>query len=167
MYYHCRELKYVEYGKVYPPPESILDEDFKKVYKWLGYYCKFYPQVWLSRSHSSITGFKRTNIIKKRSWVIRKRQITKENINSVLFGFDILPGAFPVSYTYWDLIIFALLNCSNNIEEQNKQIIEYLNIMEKDCREHNEVDPEMQNWANSNRNLDVFLNQYLFKDIYL
>ena len=37
MYYHCRPLKFVEYGKVFPHPDS--DDLFLPAYRWLGHYC--------------------------------------------------------------------------------------------------------------------------------
>ena len=54
MFYHARELKYVTYDKVGPPPIETLDASFAMTYEWLGQYCGYWPQVWLSRSHSEI-----------------------------------------------------------------------------------------------------------------
>src|SRR3989338_2392061 len=56
MYYHCRQFKYVTYAKVFPTPSESLDENLEKTYRWLGQYCGFFPQIWLSRSTSKITG---------------------------------------------------------------------------------------------------------------
>ena len=39
MYYHCRHLKHVEYGKVFPSPDP--DPDFLPSYRWLGHYCGY------------------------------------------------------------------------------------------------------------------------------
>jgi hypothetical protein len=83
MYYHCRPLKYVEYGKIYPPPVETLDEMFLNCYNWIGNYCHFSPQVWLSRSVSSITGYKNNRMTKKRQSYINGNYL-KEKLDSVI-----------------------------------------------------------------------------------
>jgi hypothetical protein len=166
MYYHCRKLKYVEYGKVNPPPENTILEEFINPYKWLSHYCGgFCPQIWLSRSHSSITGFRGNVMLKKRKWVRQTREEVKDSMDNVLFGFDVICG-YPVSFNHWELLLFTLINCPNDFNDQNKQIVKYLNDLEKDYIEEKiPLDGEIKDWVNSNRNLDVFLNKYVFKEI--
>jgi hypothetical protein len=156
MYYHCRPLKYVEYGKVYPPPIELADF-LQSAYIWLGNYCNFCPQIWLSRSHLSITGYKNDRILKKRQYVRQKRNTTKDSNNSVLFGFDIIKG-FPVSYRYWELIMIFMYD-KKTLEEQNKELVKEISDM---ARDNSLEDEEIIAWRRCNNNLDLFLKKYLF-----
>jgi len=97
MFYHCRELKYVTYGKVFPPPDDAQDESYTKCYRWLGHYCGFTPQIWLARSTSHITGFRSSDKCKK--W--EKDQI--------LFGFEHIQG-FGVDYSFWCELMNPIMN---------------------------------------------------------
>jgi hypothetical protein len=97
MFYHCRPLKYVTYGKVCGCPEP--DEFLSPSYRWLGQHCGFCPQVWLSRSQSAITGFRPWMGMSKKAWTKVKRQR-----KDVLFAFDPVVG-FPVDYDMWHMII--------------------------------------------------------------
>lgn len=92
MFYHARELRYVDYGKVEPPPPDALDGYWTARYQWLGRHCGFWPQVWLSRSRSRITGFRRR--LPSKRW----------QRDQVLFGFDPVRG-FPVDYGNWEEIL--------------------------------------------------------------
>ena len=83
MYYHARPLKYVKYGKVEGNPEP--DEDFGVSYRWLSNHCGHFPQVWLSRSHSRITGIRNYK-------------------DQILFSFDVIKG-FPIHYDWWNYIL--------------------------------------------------------------
>ncbi len=167
MYYHCRPIKYVEYDKVYPYKED--DNFLMPAYKWLSNYCGDYcPQIWLSRSKSSITGYKNERVLKKRKHVISKRSNAKVSNDSVMFGFDIIKG-FPISYQHWEFIMDSLLD-SDILEEQNKSIVKSLNSIcdmfeEDDCLKGEEIDGELLDWVNSDKNLDVFLNKYVFKEV--
>ena len=166
MYYHCRQMKYVEYDKVYPAPIETFDDDwFLNIYKWLGHYCGFCPQIWLSRSRSSITGHRNSNTLKKRKNVIAKRQESKTNNDSVLFGFDIIRG-FPVSYNYWEMIMGSVAD-GENFEKQNQKIEEYLNIILGYYKEDNEEPDfkELRDWVASGCDLDVYLRDYVFKEL--
>jgi len=176
MYYHCRDLKYVVYGKVYPPPFYDEDHDFKNCYAWLGKYCGYFPQIWLSRSHVSITGYKRGFY-----WVTKqkirekdgKKIYTNNKVkfrkrDSVLFGFDIVPGAFPVDYNLWENVMMALMD-SNSFEEQNVAIEKMLNdyiTWHKEAEEEEgkeiPMDNDLKKWLDCERNLGVYLNRYLF-----
>lgn len=152
MYYHCRPLKYVEYGKVFPPPAEKVEDYMFTCYKWLSFYCGYFPQVWLSRSNQSITGF--------------KRKYTKEN-DGILFGFDILPGAFPLSYNEWEYLMNSLMNAKNGntltLKEMNQEIQNNFKDMEKDCIEEKwELDGELKNWVDCGRDLDVYLKKHVF-----
>lgn len=108
MYYHCRDLKFVEYGKVYPPPPETIDPDFMACYDWLGKHCGYTPQIWLSRSTSGITGFRpisyRAFTLKKG----RKKSFKLDKKNDVQFGFDIIKG-FPVHYGMWHYVMSAAM----------------------------------------------------------
>ncbi len=102
MYYHCREIKYVEYGKVFPPPEKSVEEDFLNCYKWLGKYCGYCPQVWLSKCNIRMTGYRKFPFIRQ----------YKESTNAkdlVLFGFDYING-FPVDYDMWEFFMGTLMS---------------------------------------------------------
>jgi hypothetical protein len=90
MFYHCERLKYVKYGKIHPVWTDSPDCDL--AYKWLGQFCGYSPQIWLSKGDVLITGF--------------KNQKDKYNKNDILFGFDIIKG-FPVSYDPWCFVIQA------------------------------------------------------------
>lgn len=89
MYYHCRELKYVEYGKVFPPPDEACDEVIFPAYEWLGHYCGYCPQVWLSRCNIGMTGF--------------RNQWARKN-DGILFGFDVVKG-FELNYELWHFVM--------------------------------------------------------------
>lgn len=149
MYYHCRDLKYVRHDKVYPPPESGTDPYMFKCYRWLSHYLpgNYCPQVWLSRSHSGITGF-------KTSW-----RVIEED--PVLFGFDVVKG-FPVDYRCWEHIMTSLMN-SDSFEKQNRDIIKFNNDLVEDYKNNNEeLDGLIKKWSDCDRDLNVFLQKNLF-----
>ena len=163
MYYHSRDLKYVTYGKVYPPPSA--DVFFDPLYHWLGRHCGFCPQVWLARSRSQITGFRgvaaSSRIIKQYedgSYKIKKRIYKTENI---LFGFDIIKG-FPISYEPWCLLMGSLSN-EKDFQKQNAEVIASLDRLVKWTEEDGDpLDEPLQAWVNSGKNLDKFLKDYVF-----
>lgn len=105
MFYHTRPLKYVTYGKVYPPPRSYYATDdkhdihFLRMYDWLGKYCKFSPQIWLSRSRQRLTGYYRKSDSQD-DWI--------------LFGFEHVVG-FPVDYEMWEFLMHEIMNPNPNI----------------------------------------------------
>jgi len=144
MYYHCRDLKHVSYGKVYPPPEDVVDF-MLPMYKWLGHHCGYCPQVWLSRSASAITGFKNTY----------------KKFTPILFVFDDIKG-FHLRYDTWELIMNALLN-EETFEGQNDSVVKLLNGLVADYVEAGDgLDEELEFWVRSRYNLDDFLRDYLF-----
>ena len=162
MYYHCRDLKYVEYGKVLPPPEYCVDDDFADAYKWLGHYCGFFPQIWLSRSTSCITGYGIRS--KSVSYEKGKKKTTfHKDKGSVLFGFDNVQG-FPVDYNVWCYFLCLLAGRKwNSIKEVNKILIDRLTSSSEDAKKddyYNE-DTFYSEWDNSD-GLDDYLNKYLF-----
>ncbi len=137
MYYRCRELNYVTYGKVFPAPLESLDKDFSQAYRWLGKYCGFFPQVWLSRSVSTITG----------------ARYFSENI---LFGFEHIQG-FPVSYDHWCFMLNMLSKGASD-----RSIAQYFAEIIRDLKaEGEESDSILKDWENS-RNLDDYLQRYVF-----
>ena len=164
MYYHCRPLKYVEYGKVLPPLVSEYDTWDANMYGWLGHHCGFYPQVWLSRSHSMITGYRNENIMKKRKCCSGKRSIVREHRDSVLFGFEIIQG-FSISYMHWELLMNSLLN-ESNFEKQNKSIIKTMESIVSMYEEEIDEKPEGEvlDWLNSGCDLNRYLTDYVFKE---
>lgn len=115
MYYHSRELKYVMYGKVYPvwTPNNYLDLN----YKWLGQFCGYAPQVWLSKSNIGYTGF--------------KNKENKYNKDDILFGFDIIKG-FSVKMEPWEYILNAFhrldvdMRDNYTIEQLNNELESYI-----------------------------------------
>jgi len=145
MYCHAREIQHVKYGKVGPPPLEAIDPDFKLAYQWLGQYCGFYPQVWLSRSQSGITGFRRTNF--------KKRAFPDE----VLFAFETIQG-FPVDYMFWCKLLCTLTNCKD-INHANEKIPKNLDWNYSDPESHEE--PVSQTWLKT-RNLAEVLSKHLF-----
>ena len=96
MFFHLRNLKYVKYGKV---KGFIEDKDaYIPAYKWIESYCGYYPQVWLSRSTSYITG----------------KRVKKEGI---LFGFEHIGNyndAFYIDFNQWDHALVFLYNYTND-----------------------------------------------------
>jgi len=164
MYYHCRDLRHVEYGKVYPPPPDKVDDFFILAYKWLGNYCGYFPQVWLARSHLHLTGYKSNCILKKRQFVQQKRSYTKNKMDSVLFGFDIIKG-FPVSFRYWELILM-FLSGEGTLEQKNERLIQEVNEIVRDCKKDNSlIDEEMIAWDKCNGDLETFLKKYVFVEV--
>ena len=161
MYYHCRPLKYVTYGKVFPYKGE--DSWLMPCYKWLGNYCGYAPQIWLSRSTSDITGFRVFNALKKRKSVISKRSETKIRNDSVLFGFENIKG-FPVDYDFWCSLLNDLMNIkATNIEEVNKALIKRLDqsVVWAKKEDYFDEDEFSKGWDET-RDLDVFLKKYLF-----
>lgn len=164
MYYHCRPLKYVEYGKVFPPPDKELWDFMVPAYRWLGNYCGYCPQVWLSRSHLSITGYKSFRMMKKRENVMRKRSETRDSNDSVLFGFDVIKG-FPVDFGMWEFILMFMPDNSSSLEEKNKEIARELNEIVRECKAdgiEEPVDREFVAWESCHGNIDLFLKKHLF-----
>lgn len=93
MYYHCLALKYVEYGTILPFDDTT---NFNRpAYEWLGRYCGYCPQIWLSRADIGMTGYRRAP--QPRSAGGRRRRVRQDNI---LFGFDQVHG-FPIDYEFW------------------------------------------------------------------
>lgn len=115
MYYHSRELKYVTYGKVYPvwTPANYFDLS----YKWLGQFCGYAPQVWLSKSNIEYTGF--------------KNKENKYNKDDILFGFDIIKG-FSVNMEPWEYILNAFnrldvdMRDDYTMEQLNNELESYI-----------------------------------------
>jgi len=148
MYYHCRELKYVEYGKVNPPPADKVDDWMISAYDWLGHHCGYNPQVWLARSHSAITGYR-----------------SSHSSPCVLFGFDVIKG-FAVNYEPWCMLLNILVNQqTKTFDEKNKEIIKHLNEYIGEYEAGEEMDSELSGWLKCNRDLDRYLKEYLFKEM--
>jgi len=112
VYYHCRSLRHVVYDKVFP---CNPDRDFLVAYRWLGHYCGFCPQIWLSRSHACFTGARRRPQVKGGPYrgpdrTAGWRTRLKWNNDRVLLGFEHIQG-FPVCFDIWaTLILNGLMN---------------------------------------------------------
>ena len=81
-----------------------------------------------------------------------------------MFGFDIIKG-FPVSFDHWELIMNDLCD-SDDVKDQNKAIVDSLNTILGYYKEDKE-EPEdvLADWVKSGCDLDVFLRDYLFKEV--
>ncbi|MBM4024524.1 MAG: hypothetical protein FJ280_03855 [Planctomycetes bacterium] len=122
MYYHYRPLLYVLHDKVHPCNPAT---DFLVAYRWLEYYCGFCPQIWLSRSHSHITGVRRPQGLKgslgrgsdrTAGW----RTELKRTRDGILLGFEHVRG-FPVSFDIWETFILnGLLNPASTEDADTK-----------------------------------------------
>lgn len=145
MYYHSRDLKHVKYGKVYPPPVEVLDADpinLRPAYEWLGNYCGFFPQIWLSRSRSAITG------------------IRYESSTSILLGFEHIRG-FPVRYERWESLLNPLGNRVVNSASLQRYFTEMLTETQAELEPGEQLDDFLKEWRQSN-GLDNFLKRYVF-----
>jgi len=116
-------------------------------YEWLSNHCGYCPQIWLSRSQSDITGY--------------RRHIG----DHILFGFDIIKG-FPLSYDHWESMLNSIIN-DKDFNKQNEKIVKSLNeMLEYYAEENEEVDEAyLIDWINSGKDLSVYLNKYVFKEI--
>jgi len=166
MYYHSRPIKFVNYGKVFPPPISEYKGwgEFLNLYNWLGSYCNYTPQIWLSRSKNYITGYNSNpKFPKKRKFVINENK----NEDYVMFGFENIIG-FPVDYRLWEIIMNPLMSSKDSVKNGNKNIESYmneiLNSYEEDKIEVTKEDYEMHCWKQCGCDINKFLKDYLFKE---
>jgi len=143
MYYHCRPLKYVRYGKIKPPPEKVIDDDFICCYKWLGQYCGYCPQIWLSRSKSCLTGYRSSNSKKE---------------DFVMFGFDVIEG-FCLDFDTWAIFIHSIMTfCRRKI---NPSLIEINENIYSDLKEYlNDDGGFMKNFKD--KSFEEILDKVLF-----
>jgi len=93
MYYHCLSLRYVEYDTILPHDDETGWN--RPAYQWLGNYCGYFPQIWLSRADIDMTGYR--SALRPRFNRGRQRRVLKDQ---VLFGFDQVHG-FPVESEFW------------------------------------------------------------------
>lgn len=105
--YNCRNLDHVVKGIVNIPPIKSSDQLLRRMYKWLGTKCGFFPQIWLSSN------------IEQTGWIINYdtsddigKQILKERLkfystSDVLFKFDSsdVQDKFPVNYAFWEIFM--------------------------------------------------------------
>ena len=146
MFYHHRPLEYVVYDKVGPPPVEAVDTDFALAYEWLGQYCGYWPQVWLARSHSAITGFR---------WAGKKHRPH----DAALFAFDYIKG-FPVAYDFWCLLLITLMNAAD-LKDANAAIHRHFEETAADTDPDLADDPIRQTWLEC-RDVDEVLRRHLF-----
>jgi len=149
------------YDKVFPyeDPEEGKDDIFYEAYNWLGSYCGFSPQIWLSRSRSEITGFKNGINLKKRKYILRTREDARTNKDKILFGFENVIG-FPVDFNLWELILCCMEG--NTVKEINVSIAKFMEEMYLDSISYKIKDKEVDCWINSNRDINIFLKKYVF-----
>lgn len=101
MYYHCLPLKHVEYGMILPHDDPGIPN--RPAYEWLGMYCGYCPQIWLSRANIDMTGYraepcKTTN----------GGSVQRAKRDSILFGFNHISG-FPVESEFWRRFVLNTL----------------------------------------------------------
>jgi hypothetical protein len=164
MYYHCRPIQYVKHGKVYPyeDPESWL----LPAYRWLGHYCGYCPQIWLSRGDISMTCYRRRVTGKKtlRGWVADRR----ESMDLILFGYDTIKG-FPIDYFCWCGFILGTVIARPNasVDEINARWAKFLIDAVRGMEQENDPTSEaarcayLQAWSKY-RDIDAFLKNHVF-----
>lgn len=141
MYYHARDLTQVHYGKVYPAPLEFVDKDLRPAYEWLGRYCGFFPQIWLSRSRSMITGI-------------------HYDPATILFGFEHIRG-FPVHYGRWEYLLNPLCNLVTDNQALQRYFTEMLTETQAELEPEEQLEDFLREWQQSN-GLDDFLKRYVF-----
>jgi len=158
MYYHCRPLRHAEHGKVFPYDDP--DGWLFPAYRWLGRYCGYCPQVWLSRGDIGMTGYTNRPMGKAPK---------REEKDAILFGFDVVRG-FPIDHTFW---CGCLLNTAVNmpaagVADVSRRVAANL---DEDVRELMEDDrqgfesgkyPLWDAWARWRPDFDAFLKAYVF-----
>jgi hypothetical protein len=158
MYYHCRPLKYVEYGKVLPHTDE--DDFLLPAYRWLGHYCGFCPQMWLSRGDIGMTGYRN---------MLFGRGPKEEKKDNILFGFDIIRG-FPIDYEFWcGHFLNDAINMPNaSPAEINRKVAVWLDrysreLREEDCKGFAAGKyPLEAAWERFRPDFDAFLRGYVF-----
>jgi len=120
LYYHSTELKYVEYGKILPSP--CPNSDWFPAYKWLGHYCGYCPQIWLSQCDVGMTGF--------------RNEYARRN-DGILFGFDVVKG-FGVDYELWHFFLNYALGSRNDTRhktapEVSEHVFQEICSLEREC----------------------------------
>lgn len=161
MYYHCRPLKYVEYGKVFPYDDP--DRWLFPAYRWLGHYCGYCPQVWLSRGDIGMTGYRQ--MFTGRGG-LRSMGCKKDN---VLFCFDIIRG-FPIDDRFWcGHFLGDAVNMPNaGVEEMNRNTAVWLDRCVRELRDEDSEGfaagryPLEAAWERFRPDFDAFLKAYVF-----
>ena len=145
MYWHSRPLRFVRYGKVGPPPWEEVWDSLRPAYLWLGQHTGYAPQVWFARGSRRITGY-------------------RSEVDSALFGFDILPGALGLAYDPWCEVISALSGGSWEVSlaELDQEIVRSLDGVLRFIREEGfEMNAEYREWE-KHRDLTRWLDRFLF-----
>lgn len=88
----------MEYGKIVPHFDP--DPWLLPAYRWLGRYCGYCPQIWLTRGRMDNTGIRRP-----KNWGGYRRREYRDQM--ILFGFDFIRG-FPVDYGFWETHLVSL-----------------------------------------------------------
>jgi hypothetical protein len=161
MYYHARPFKYVVYGKVEGNPDPG-DPDFEAVYRWLAAKCGYFPQVWLSRSHSIITGMRETAGGRK---VVQKAR--KSDGDQVMFAFQDIQG-FPVAYDPWHWVMGPVMgwnarnpgSVEDSIEEIDRKIWKGMVEIDHENERAGDEDPYIA--TRGCRSFEEWLDKVLF-----
>lgn len=127
MYYHATSMKYIKYGKIVGNPNP--DHEFGYTYRWLSNYCGYFPQLWLSRSKSVITGYKNEK-------------------DSVLFCFDVIKG-FPVEYDLWCQLLGLLWKCQLKEYDPVKDV-KKVNVLLNFALHPSGLSIEFEDWLKDN-----------------
>lgn len=149
MYFHYRDLRYVEYGLISPTPVDILDQDFLRAYEWLGQYCGFSPQIWLSRSRSQITG------VRQKQFPVK----AEKRSQGILFGFEHIQG-FPVDYDFWCLLLNTLIN-AQDVDDANAAVRKLVKEFSSDS---DFADHPMVKFWQGTPDMSQLLNRFLFNE---
>jgi hypothetical protein len=161
-------LKYVVYGKVFPHPDR--DNWLLPAYQWLGHYCGYCPQMWLSRGDTYITGARNPVVRKQGKYAcLNYRRAMHMADDSVVFCFDTIIG-FPVDYEAWcGLILGTVINTPGACPRKvNQKIAEFLDKIVSDIGNYEPGSfgdpsgyPLVQAWMKYG-NMDDFLKHYVF-----
>jgi hypothetical protein len=111
----------------------------------LGQHTGYAPQVWFARGSRTITDY-------------------RSEVDSALFGFDILPGAVALAYDPWCEVISALSDPSGeaSLAELDQQLVHSLDGVLRFIREQEyEMNAEYRDWEN-HRDLPRWLERVLF-----
>jgi len=145
VYYHCTELKHVKYGKIYPAPETSCDVDLIHAYRWLGNYCGYCPQIWLSCCNVSMTGFRNDYARMK---------------DGILFGFDWING-FGVDYDMWCMMLgTASMHADKKGDELSDIVFRQMLEIDAECAIS---DPDHILYTKGAKTSDEFLESVVFK----
>ena len=160
MYYHQLSLRYVEYGTIVPQDDESGRN--RSAYQWLGHYCGYFPQIWLSRANINLTGY-RSDCPRQGSGGRQRREVQ----DRILFGFDQIHG-FPVICHFWHGFALNAALYADGFEEINESVMNRLDCGLESAVEQNgdRLNPDWYEleigWRDVRPNLAEFLRKYAF-----